>query len=152
MESGELERLRTRYVGMGDDELVDSVNYGPDAYASSEVWKIIAEEASRRGLAVPTVAQLVERDEVARAAAAAQRLPWGWSLYIRITRVLLIVLALRGLTNLVLTLSGADFREGWWWDVLENLGLLALVSVATWARHRQIAALAHRMQRRGQSS
>jgi hypothetical protein len=51
MDQTELERLRRHYAGLTDDALAGALTYGPEGYATPEVWLIIEEEAARRGFA-----------------------------------------------------------------------------------------------------
>ena len=129
MESRELARLQTHYARMKDDELQMALYYGPDAYRSSEVWKIIVEEAGRRGLAVPTTLADIREHWVAEyeAELAKQQrpMPWGWRLYIWLTLVILLLIMLFDL-------------------LIHDFVGFGVVCVVAWLRHRHVVALRKR--------
>jgi hypothetical protein len=148
MEPNERHRLQSYYTGLDDDQLGDALAYGPGAYESSEVWKIIAEEAARRGLGVPNQTQLEAHWAAVQAehdASLPPRLPVGWALYRMMTRLLLalvLFVALKG----VVSLTAAEHRqEGWLVHLSTWLAVIGLALAAAWARHRQLAALRERL-------
>ena len=151
MEPKELQRLHAHYTSIDDDDLVAALYCGPDAYASSEVWKIIAKEALRRGMVVPTGSQLVEYEAARVAAELADQpppVPWGWALYILLTRVTLSLLAFYCVIGLAGMFDAAGRREGWQRELSNYVSLLGMVCVVTWARRRQLVALRERLRGR----
>jgi len=102
--------------------------YGPDAYQSSEVWKIIVEEAGRRGLAVPMLADIREHwvgEYEAELAKQQRPMPWGWRLYIGLA---LIIVPLTMLFDLL----------------TNNFAGFGITCVVAWFIYRHVVALRRR--------
>jgi hypothetical protein len=153
MEPRELQRLHAHYARMDGDELRVALYHGPDAYVSSKVWKIIVEEGSRRGLTVPTEDELQEHAAAMEAAELASQpppLPAGWALYLLLSQLVLafmLMFAVDGLTEWL----RASRREERMDDLYFALGVLGVVALAFWARHRQFVALRKRLRDQGES-
>jgi hypothetical protein len=147
MEPRELGRLQAHYATMNDDDLRVALFYGPDAYMSSEVWKIIAEEAGRRGIAVPTQAELQEHAAAEVAAELAEQppaVPLGWGLYIGLTRVVLVLIVYFYVEAIVAILNAPDHHEGWQLDLRDDIVALCALCVVAWLRHRHVVAIRER--------
>jgi hypothetical protein len=52
---------------MDDNGLVLALYQGPEAYLTPEVWSIISQEASRRGIGVPKQEEIESHREAVRA-------------------------------------------------------------------------------------
>ena len=154
MDASELQRLQSYYTGLDDDRLGDALAYGPDAYASSEVWKIIAEEAARRGLGVPDQAQLEAHWAALQAeyeASLPPRLPVGWAIYGMVTSLIITLVLFAALKALVSLTDPENRQEGWVIQLGTWLAVIGLTLVAAWARHRRFTALRDRLRGRASS-
>jgi hypothetical protein len=147
MQAGELERLQNHYARMSGDALHTALYYGPDAYRSSEVWKIIVEAVGRRSMAVPTQADLREHEAAERAAELAEQppaVPLGWGLYIALTRLILALIVLFFVQTIVAMLYAPDHHEGWELDLRDHLVGFGVVCLVAWAGHRHMIAIRER--------
>jgi hypothetical protein len=148
MDPLELQRLQTLYREMDDQGLSIALYQGPEAYRAPAVWKIIAEEASRRGIAVPNHEEHEAHWEAERAEAAASEpppIPLGWRLFIVLVGSPLYLLGWKSLGAIVSSL--VERPDGWLANLRLNTAILACVCVAFLLLRLQIERLRERTSR-----
>ena len=131
MDPRELQRLRALYSTMDDNGLVLALYQGPEAYLTPEVWSIISQEASRRGIGVPNQEEIESHREAVRAeedALQPPRLPWKWRLYLGSVGWFLMFAGWTSLATIVVSL--VQRPEGWQADLRLSVAILVAVCVA----------------------
>lgn len=127
----ELQRIRTLYSTMDDNRLVSALYEGPEAYVTPEVWSIISQEASRRGIGVPNQEEIESHREAVRAeedVLQPPRLPWKWRLYFGSVGWFLMFAGWKSLETIVVSL--VQRPEGWQADLRLSVAILVAVCVA----------------------
>ena len=142
MDPRELQRLRVVYSTMDDNGLVLALYQGPEAYLTPEVWSIISQEASRRGIGVPKQEEIESHREAVRAeedVLQPPRLPWKWRLYFGSVGWFLMFAGWKALETIVVSL--VQRPEGWQADLTLSVSILVAICVALLLLRLQIERL-----------